>query len=413
MFSKNYFLVFIITFFVAGFIFLSLPEKGFSGMPMLGCCINMGGNCSGGGGCSGAGNEPCQVLGPLGMGSCPNECTEPDEVACFTTAEVCVSTSDEDFCLPGCCVVNTGEGECKITDSEEDCEEFGMVEVRDDCDQLPDCDEPPIGCCVVGPGECRPDETSDECAGELDFDDPSCDTIDECNVLGCCQTGLDMCVANQMRADCTDGMGTDWTPGAFCDRSTGLCGDVALGCCSAPQPEGPPICVSGDQAVSEEDCDTRADSTWVVGGSCNDAGTCGPIGCCQIALQPTAECANTNVGDCGDMGGAWVEGGGPDNNCITGESPNVGLCPRNLTGCCVFGPDDCGQLTPDDCESVGDFTEIGVDCSEVAECNIPPKPPIVISPIPTIGQWGLIAMAGLLGLFSLFIMIRRHRYNVG
>jgi len=82
-------------------------------------------------------------------------------------------------------------------------------------------------------------------------------------------------------------------------------------------------------------------------------------------------------------------------------------------GCCVIGPHDCeGDLGWREClgdpsGGVGKIWNLGVSCSEVQICNI------VISPIPTLNQWGLIAMAGLLGLFSLFIIIRRHRYNVG
>jgi len=56
----------------------------------------------------------------------------------------------------------------------------------------------------------------------------------------------------------------------------------------------------------------------------------------------------------------------------------------------------------------GDFKGVGVNCKNVPECR-----EVVARNVPTISQWGMIAMAGLLGIFSLFVIMRRQRYNVG
>ncbi len=64
----------------------------------------------------------------------------------------------------------------------------------------------------------------------------------------------------------------------------------------------------------------------------------------------------------------------------------------------------CEITTEGVCEAeCGDYQGDGSFCEGNPECT---------APIPTIGQWGMIAMAGLLGIFSLFIIMRRHRYNV-
>jgi len=105
---------------------------------------------------------------------------------------------------------------------------------------------------------------------------------------------------------------------------------------------------------------------------------------------------------------------------ITCDSANVGTT-RTCTftnmfdplppgeGCCVLPEngalnalraikDNCIVTTESLCDDQGgDFKGIGVSCETVPECQVPEN-------IPTLGQWGL---------FSLFIIIRRHRYNVG
>ena len=141
------------------------------------------------------------------------------------------------------------------------------------------------------------------------------------------------------------------------------------------------------------------------GETCNVERSCGQLGCCQENVEPGQDpsCQPTSFDACGrlndDEGGLWL--------LATDSCTPSGLCASNVLGCCVFGQNDCEGISALSCEvSDGQF-ELA-SCEEVAECNIN----VVKTPIPTLNQWGLIAMAGLLGLFSLFIIIRRHRYNL-
>jgi hypothetical protein len=77
-------------------------------------------------------------------------------------------------------------------------------------------------------------------------------------------------------------------------------------------------------------------------------------------------------------------------------------------GCCVLEGGSCedGRVFGL-CNSNAAWFQ-GVQCSEVPEC---PQfvPPInnITSPIPTLSQWGLIAMAGVLGIVGFIVMRRR------
>jgi hypothetical protein len=80
-------------------------------------------------------------------------------------------------------------------------------------------------------------------------------------------------------------------------------------------------------------------------------------------------------------------------------------------GCCVLSQGNCNEgFEFVECDQFGVAWFFDTDCSEIPEC--PQFITNINTPIPTFNQWGLIAMAGLLGLFSLFIIIRRHRYNL-
>jgi hypothetical protein len=46
-------------------------------------------------------------------------------------------------------------------------------------------------------------------------------------------------------------------------------------------------------------------------------------------------------------------------------------------------------------------------CSDVPQCEPPPPPPP--SAVPTLSQWGLIAMAGILGIVGFIMVIRRRK----
>ena len=211
-------------------------------------------------------------------------------------------------------------------------------------------------------------------------DDPTGDPIDCIDIpTGCCEfdDGGDMCNAPITDAACDALSGTLWEEDTPCDGNR----------CSDAGPVG--CCIFQDQcSVTPENA---CDGDWTEGEECNVARTCGPIGCCQ---EEAAICSESNEIECE---GEWTQGA----TCTSGS------CDEMILGCCVFGPNDCGVISEEEClEERGDFEGPDAECSEVRICNI------VISPIPTLNQWGLIAMAGLLGLFSLFIIIRRHRYNL-
>jgi len=52
-----------------------------------------------------------------------------------------------------------------------------------------------------------------------------------------------------------------------------------------------------------------------------------------------------------------------------------------------------------------EYLGIGSNCTDEPLCQVPP---IVKTPIPTISEWGLIAMAGILGIVG-FMVIRRRK----
>jgi len=76
-------------------------------------------------------------------------------------------------------------------------------------------------------------------------------------------------------------------------------------------------------------------------------------------------------------------------------------------GCCVISAGNCngGELFVD-CDGVGIAWFFDTDCSEIPEC-------VVITPIPTFNQWGLIALVVVLGIVGIvgFMVIRRRKVN--
>lgn len=102
---------------------------------------------------------------------------------------------------------------------------------------------------------------------------------------------------------------------------------------------------------------------------------------CNLFLIPTSESKAGTMADLGDM----VIG--PFGACC-----NVGVCTEDIL-----------QMT---CEMEGgDFQGPATICSEVM-CPIgPPSGPTVI--VPTMGQWGMILAAIILGLFAVLKLRRR------
>jgi DNA-binding beta-propeller fold protein YncE len=58
-----------------------------------------------------------------------------------------------------------------------------------------------------------------------------------------------------------------------------------------------------------------------------------------------------------------------------------------------------------------DVTEIDLTCEDARDIvivqEIPPPPPPVVEMVPTLSEWGLMAMAGILGIIGFMVMRRR------
>ncbi|MCZ6864042.1 MAG: IPTL-CTERM sorting domain-containing protein, partial [Candidatus Dadabacteria bacterium] len=133
-------------------------------------------------------------------------------------------------------------------------------------------------------------------------------------------------------------------------------------------------------------------------------------GCCIVdseCLGCESGCA-TSEGFCTEAGSTSVEGicfndGG---GAICDDSSDL----ESEVGCCTIGPRNCEEdLGWRDC--VGDSPVVdgeiwtpGVACSEVPLCTATPA-------VPTLSEWGLIAMAGVLGIVGIigFLVIRRRK----
>lgn len=74
-----------------------------------------------------------------------------------------------------------------------------------------------------------------------------------------------------------------------------------------------------------------------------------------------------------------------------------------MLGCCAISAGNCNDgESLGDCEREGDAWFLETDCSEVPECA-----PIPTN-VPTLSEWGLVAMAGILGIVG-FMLIRRKK----
>ncbi len=204
---------------------------------------------------------------------------------------------------------------------------------------------------------------------------------DSCEPFGCCQLGQDF--VQLPETTCVDEGGTY--------LNDGPCDLPPTGCCET---EGP-TCNDG---VIMADCTT---GEWTVGGSCN-GDMCGdpePIdGCCQIQ---SGQCDDLTNVQCADMFPAapFFPGG----MCMEGQ-----FCEPPPTGCCVIEQGVCDIETENECNNQGGEWQ-GPDtmCGDNPQCVLP------TSQVPSISQWGMIAVAGLLGVYSLIMIRRRNKYNLG
>jgi len=274
-----------------------------------------------------------------------------------------------------------------------------------------------VGCCLV-PGQSCFDEPGGTCMGNNTFCMTSktrCDEnqnavftegewcvvipmADTCEPQGCCL--IDDACQQAPETGCEDGLGGSYLGDGLCGQFSACDPPPQTGCCD----EIPPEDTCDDIDITSDECLTLG-GMFTVDSTCNFEDTCGePIivdGCCQIdedmeqLISIDATCEDVTNVACFESGGMFSPGG----TCDTEE----GVCDFAPLGCCVFGPNDCDELTEEGCSLEGGrFEGDNVQCSDVPECNVQ-----VVTAVPTLNQWGLIAVAGLLGFFSLFIIIRR------
>lgn len=331
-----------------------------------------------------------------------DECEEAGDVWTFDTD---CSQVPECQAPTGCCNTDPSQVDtCTPAITEAACLAFGddfeAWNENTPCDQ-DRCASDVVGCCpnlLIDPTECTI-ETQTDC-GDAVMIQPGlmCNDQNTCGPLGCCQA--DGSCSITIRDDCSDP--DTWIEADMCTQS-GVCSSLVAGCCQT----SPDTCNTSPPPPTG-DCDLI---NFVEGDSCLTDGTCGELeaGCCQF----DGSCSDTtNTGDCN-----------PDNFFVGDTCMDTGFC--EPLGCCFLDgngeaaeaanrgidPEKCIETTDTICgEMGGSFQGPGTDCAEFPEeCAFPPPP---TRNVPTIGQWGMIAMAGLLGIFSLFIIMRRHRYNV-
>lgn len=128
-----------------------------------------------------------------------------------------------------------------------------------------------------------------------------------------------------------------------------------------------------------------------------------PQGCC--INEATDSCLGCIGGGCATQEEFCEDNGGT----VAGEGICIDIggaaCAISLSevGCCVIEPGECVQNTTSrgcfDSE-IGIAWNPGVECAQVAEC-------VPQSNVPTLNEWGLIAMAGILGIVGFIVMRRR------
>lgn len=129
-----------------------------------------------------------------------------------------------------------------------------------------------------------------------------------------------------------------------------------------------------------------------------------PQGCCINPVSDT--CFGCIGGGCATQEEYCIDNGGnpaAEGICFDGLAGASCQGTEFETGCCVVEPGDCledeGSRSCFDGEH-GIFWHPGQACEEVAQCSAPRD-------IPTLSEWGLIAMAGVLGIIGFMVMRRR------
>ena len=130
-----------------------------------------------------------------------------------------------------------------------------------------------------------------------------------------------------------------------------------------------------------------------------------PLGCCvdnNLCVGCEIDCS-TSKSFCTSKDGAFEEGG----VCVNpGGGEICGGFLGNPMGCCVTEQGNCiDDQTFNQCNiAEGEIWLSERSCFEVPECAAP----AVVSAVPTLTQWSLIAVAVVLGVIS-FIVIRRKK----
>ena len=127
------------------------------------------------------------------------------------------------------------------------------------------------------------------------------------------------------------------------------------------------------------------------------------LGCC---INNGINCSGCSTGPCQQP---QENCDGPNQEFFAGEQcfdapppgQNIAVCqpgpPPEETGCCQVESDACDETFVEDCNFA--FFP-GANCPESGLC----EPPVVI---PTLNQWGMIIMAGFLGLIGIFFITRK------
>ena len=249
---------------------------------------------------------------------------------------------------------------------------------------------PPVtGCCLDG-DLCTDDVSAQSCSGTFDADTQCGEGDCVVDPRGCCVEN-NMCTESELESDCDGTFQQD----GICGR--GECTTIPVGCCT----EGD-MC---NNNVLETDCS----GNFEVDGTCGVECAVTPIltGCCVEDDVCTNDVDPNNCTGTFDLGQFCGQGDCviPDAGCcFLDPGDEVALANR------AVDPNKCVETTSIMCNELGGaFQGEGTMCTEFPdECNeVPPT-----MNVPTLSQWGLIATAGLLGIFSLLVIMRRQKYNL-
>jgi len=127
-----------------------------------------------------------------------------------------------------------------------------------------------------------------------------------------------------------------------------------------------------------------------------------PLGCCEDIADNCIGCGSLECAiQFSECEGIPVSGGfSPGEACF--DNDKCSTPKEGDFGCCVISAGSCNENQEfEDCDGVGIAWFFDANCSEVPECA-----PIVTD-VPTLNEWGLIAMVGILGIVGFMVMRRR------